>query len=459
MNDYPLDDPTLVDRYLHQLCGVAPANKLRYGYVLRQFQAFVNGPQAESALSLETLRRWLQNRRAVWPVDTLIHRLRIVDRFLDWLALGQQLPSHPLAVLRETYGRHNRRRIVHALLNAAPQQALDHLRPLPRFASHLGMAMQAHLARMRTLGYRYEREEHHLLRFDRYLQTRLEASAQPLDVLVGEWVALAANPILKQQRLGMGRALARSLRRMDATVADIRLDRALMREATHHQRSPYIYSEDDIRHLLHTARHWLSPCASLRPLTLEAMLTLAYGAGLRLGEFVHLRRGDLDLPHATLEIRETKFFKSRRLPLAPTVMTTLRRYVAARRQIGASEAADAALFWNEQKRRGYAVVTVEHLLTQVIRQTALKPARGRRGPRVHDLRHTFVVHRMLAWYREGVDPQQRLHHLATWLGHKDIHSTLVYLTITHDLLQEASQRFHAYGAQALQGEGGGASCH
>jgi site-specific recombinase XerD len=257
----------------------------------------------------------------------------------------------------------------------------------------------------------------------------------------------------------MGRALARSLRRTDVTVADVPPDRSLVRAAEHFQRPPYIYSEDDIRHLLHTARQLPSPCASLRPLTLEAMLTLAYGAGLRLGELVRLTLGDLDLQHATIEIRETKFFKSRRLPLAATVMTTLRRYVAARRQAGAAEAAAAALFWHEQKRRGYALVTVEHLLTQVIRQTGLKPARGRRGPRVHDLRHTFVVHRMLAWYREGIDPQPRLHHLATWLGHKDINSTLVHLTITQELLQEASQRFHTYGAHALQGQGGGASCH
>jgi integrase/recombinase XerD len=363
MNDYQLDDPTLVDRYLHQLSGVQPANKARYGAVLRQFQVFVNGAPGESILSLETLRQWLQNRRAVWPLDTLIHRLRIVDRFLDWLALSQQLPGHPLAVLRETYGRHNRGAMVRALLSAEPQQALEQLRPWPRFASHLGPAMQVHLTRMRTLGYRYEREEYHLLRFDRYLQTRTDASAQPLDVLVGEWAALAANPILTQQRLGMGRALARSLHRTDATVADIPLDRSLVRAATHQQRSPYIYSEDDIRDLLTTARQWASPCAPLRPLTLEAMLTLAYGAGLRLGELVRLTRGDLDLQHATIEIRQTKFFKLRRLPLAATIMTTLQRYVAARRQVGASEAADAALFWNEQKRQGYALVTAEHLLT------------------------------------------------------------------------------------------------
>jgi site-specific recombinase XerD len=66
---------------------------------------------------------------------------------------------------------------------------------------------------------------------------------------------------------------------------------------------------------------------------------------------------------------------------------------------------------------------------------------------------------MLAWYREGIDPQQRLHHLATWMGHKDINSTLVYLTITQELLQEASQRFHTYGAQVLQSTIGESSCH
>jgi hypothetical protein len=66
---------------------------------------------------------------------------------------------------------------------------------------------------------------------------------------------------------------------------------------------------------------------------------------------------------------------------------------------------------------------------------------------------------MLGWYREGIDPQQRLHHLATWMGHKDINSTLVYLTITQELLHEASQRFHRYGAQAIQATIGESSCH
>jgi integrase len=98
------------------------------------------------------------------------------------------------------------------------------------------------------------------------------------------------------------------------------------------------------------------------------------------------------------------------------------------------------------------------LLVGVLRRAKLKPAPGRVGPRVHDLRHAFVASRMLAWYRDGINPQSHLPYLATYLGHKDINSTLVYLTITQDLLHQASERFRVRGAQLLQTltEGGNA---
>jgi len=284
--------------------------------------------------SVEDIRHWLRTRAAVWSLEMLLHRLRIIDRFLDWLVLTAQLPSNPLAELQHRYGRRQRRAIVCALLSADPQSALKRLRPLARFGSHLGSAMQDHLHRMRTLGYRYERDEQHLVRFDQYLQTRWDAPHQPLPVLGEAWVALAPNPILKQQRLFMGRALARSLRGSDPTIAEIPVEPGLLRPAKQQQHTPHIYSAAEIRRLLLTARR-SSPLAPLRPQTLEAMLTLAYGAGLRLGELVRLTLGDLDLAQATIEIRETKFFKSRRLPLSPTVMTALQQYLTARRQLGA----------------------------------------------------------------------------------------------------------------------------
>jgi integrase len=131
-------------------------------------------------------------------------------------------------------------------------------------------------------------------------------------------------------------------------------------------------------------------------------------------------------------------------------MVALHDYLDARRRAGAPIQASAGLFWHQQPAGQYAYSTIGALLTGVFRRAGLKPPTGSVGPRIHDLRHAFVANRMLTWYREGINPQSRLPYLATYLGHKDINSTLVYLTITQELLQQASDRFHAFAAQALQ---------
>ena len=90
------------------------------------------------------------------------------------------------------------------------------------------------------------------------------------------------------------------------------------------------------------------------------------------------------------------------------------------------------------------------MLTDVLRRAGVKPARGAVGARIHDLRHSMVGHRMRDWYKAGINPQSRLPYLATYLGHKDIRSTLVYLNITPELLHEASERYRKNGAAALR---------
>lgn len=165
---------------------------------------------------------------------------------------------------------------------------------------------------------------------------------------------------------------------------------------------------------------------------------------------------DLRLEEESLEIRESKFFKSRRLPLKPSVVNVLKRYLTERAMAGLSQDADAPLFCHG--RGGYSFMAAERLLRRVIRAAGLKPEPGPRGPRVHDLRHTFVVHRMLEWYRQGINPESKLPYLSTYLGHRGIHSTLVYLTITQELLGLANERFRALGVSALgapQGESHG----
>jgi integrase len=184
------------------------------------------------------------------------------------------------------------------------------------------------------------------------------------------------------------------------------------------------------------------------------MLLLAYCAGLRLGEIVSLTVGDVHVDEATIEIRDTKFFKSRRLPLAPSVIAALRIYLVARQKAGAPIKPSAGLFWHHQAAGRYSHVMAGKLLVRVLRRSGLKPEHGKVGPRVHDLRHSMVVHRMLQWYRSGINPQSHLPYLTTYLGHKDINSTLIYLTITQELLQQASERFRKASAETLRAAGG-----
>jgi integrase len=179
------------------------------------------------------------------------------------------------------------------------------------------------------------------------------------------------------------------------------------------------------------------------------MAALTYCAGLRVGELARLRLGDVHLEDDSVEIHNTKFFKSRRLPLTPSVMRVLQQYLAARERAGAPLTRESGLFWSPCTHATYSYVQIRALLTALLRYAGLKPARGRRGPRVHDLRHAFVLNRMLVWYRNGTNPQAHLPYLATYLGHQDISSTLIYLTQTEELQRHANERFRQWRKQAV----------
>jgi site-specific recombinase XerD len=160
-----------------------------------------------------------------------------------------------------------------------------------------------------------------------------------------------------------------------------------MRQRVHpQQRKPYVFSDEEIHRLLDAALSFPSPKAPLRPVCLYTMVALAYCAGLRLGEIVALTLADVSLQDGTIEIRETKFFKHRRLPLAAGVVAALKNYLVARQQAGAPTNPDSALFWNQRLRQRYSYGGVGILLAETLRRAGLKPDRGRIGPRIHDLR-------------------------------------------------------------------------
>jgi integrase len=383
---------------------------------------------------------------------------RLVNRFLEWLVANGHLECNPLADLRASYSPRGITPVVRALLRPDPDVALEAIRPLPRFASHLGPLLREHVALMKSLGYRYHTVQSRLARFDRFLQTRPDLESEPLKVLVREWANSALTPQHAMDCVDTGRVIAKALQRSGVPVEPPESPRGLRSAVRRNQRRPYIYTPDEVAKLLKIASAFPSPRAPLRPVALYTMIVLAYCAGLRLGEIVRLKVQDIDLETASISVRDTKFFKARMVPVTTTVMTALSAYLRARLLAGAPADSGSALFWNVQTSRGYSQIRVSKLLVQVLRDSGLKPLPGHAGPRVHDLRHALAVNRMTAWYRDGINPQVHLPYLAAYLGHTSIKSTLVYLTTTQELLQQASERFEVFGARNLGESAGGESC-
>lgn len=208
------------------------------------------------------------------------------------------------------------------------------------------------------------------------------------------------------------------------------------------KRLPYLFDLTTARRLLAVASNLPdTPKGPQRALVYETVFALLYGLGLRVGEVARLTVGDVDFTRNILCIRETKFSKNRWVPFGPNMANRLRRYCDQR--YGVKIEAEMPLFSFTQGRHIHPC-TISQTFHKLVPQLELQLPPGVAPPRVHDLRHSFAVGTLLRWYREGVDPNRRLIHLATFLGHVDPNSTAVYLTITDELLREAAQRFHAF---------------
>jgi site-specific recombinase XerD len=214
-------------------------------------------------------------------------------------------------------------------------------------------------------------------------------------------------------------------------------------------RTPHIYSECELKRLLAAAPDATRGRSHIDADTLRTFILLLYGAGLRRGEGLRLTIDDVDLTQSLIQIRETKFFKTRIVPISAELSTVLRPLVVKRRRDAGNGA--AALF---AKRDGspLSIGAIKTTFKRLRRHAGLeREGDARNQPRLHDLRHTAAVHRVIAWYRSGADLNDLLPKLATYLGHKDLSGTQHYLTMTEELLAEASRRFETYARRTRRG--------
>lgn len=207
---------------------------------------------------------------------------------------------------------------------------------------------------------------------------------------------------------------------------------------------PYIYSQAELRRLLDSTGSYQRYRSRLEPSTVRTILLLMYGAALRTSEAISLTIRDVDLANAVLTVRDSKFFKSRLIPLGLKTVQVLTEY-AHRRDISGYRQEPAALFFLRRDAKRVDIDTLEHAFQRIRAHAGLRrDGGGRCQPRLHDLRHTSAVHRLTSWYREGRDVQKLLPQLSVYMGHTHLAATQVYLTMTPELLHEASLRFERY---------------
>jgi len=211
---------------------------------------------------------------------------------------------------------------------------------------------------------------------------------------------------------------------------------------------PHIFSDAQILQLLKAAaRLPVEPRSPLRPEVFRLAIVLLYCTGMRRGELVRLTLADYDPQERTLLIRESKFHRSRYVPLAGDVIDELNVYLATRRQRGLPVLADSPLLWNcHGQGRPYTGAGLWQGLHALFQAADVRKADGM-VPRVHDFRFTFAVQTLLRWYRSGIDVQAKLPLLSRYMGHVSVESTEYYLPWIPELALAASNQFcRHYGA-------------
>jgi len=309
------------------------------------------------------------------------------------------------------------------------------------FQSFLAAFLSQFVQYKRALNRKYHTDAENLRLFDRYIHNRDIAEWQAIDASVIDDF-LMSRPRMSPPRYNQ---LLGGLRRFFAFATMQEWIQCSPVKATPRSitgtRIPYLFDLNTAKRLLAVARSLPErPRTRHRGLVYETVFALLYGLGLRVGEVVRLKLADADLTQDTLLIRDTKFSKTRIVPLGPNLAQRLKRYIEQRH--GISPDPELPLF-SYTKRGCMNTTGISMTFHDLVPKLELHIPPGVSSPRLHDLRHSFAVATLLRWYREGIDPNCKLMSLSTFLGHVDPNSTAVYLTITEDLLHEAAQRFHA----------------
>ena len=310
----------------------------------------------------------------------------------------------------------------------------------PQYTLHSPLAslMEKFIQEKQACGYRYHTARGILACFDRFLCGQTMDGCELPRALSWRWLAKQPHESANTQRarISVVRQFAMYMCKLGYR-ADVP-DRALAAKPSF-RFMPRIFTRAEVQQLFHAVDR-LKPVAlsPQRHLIMPEVFRLLYGCGFRINEVLHLRVADVDLSHGVLTVREAKSGKDRLVPPALPLMQRLGAYAA---NLG-PRPSDAYFFPSPRGGR-VSHAAVYWLFRELLLRCGISHGGRGKGPRVHDLRHTFAVHTLQRWYHEGADLDAKLPVLATYLGHQSLDGTQDYLHLTAELFPEIIGRSNA----------------
>jgi integrase/recombinase XerD len=311
----------------------------------------------------------------------------------------------------------------------------------PVFSSRLAPVFSRYVDLKRSLGRSFDAPSRTLQSLDRFLYNH-SATYSDLNAAAFEaWCHTHEHVASGVRRIRMLDVRSFCLYRRRAEAQCFVPD--LSSFPAYHQRiKPYIFSEAEVAKLLVAASSLeRKPSSPVRPEVIRLGIALLFTTGIRRGELLALRLGDYNQHESTLHIRETKFYKSRLLPINDSIAEEIDRCLCARTRRKLPVSSDTALIWNASWGGGaYSGTSLRLCFRSLLERCDIVTPTGKL-PRIHDARHSFAVNALLRWYRAGVDVEAKLPLLATYLGHGSAVSTHYYLHLIEPLRTAASKRF------------------
>ena len=310
------------------------------------------------------------------------------------------------------------------------------------FYSPIAPLIKQFIQEKRACGRQYNEAPKILNHFDQFLcQTTLREMALPED-LVLIWLEKfpKEQASTHQRRIGLVRQLASMMVRLGYPAYIVPVQFGTPRDYTF---SSYIFTREEIGKLIHAADQIKSTARTpWRHLVIPEVFRLLYSCGFRVNEVLNLRVGDVDLTQGVITVRKAKHDKDRLVPPAMNMVERLRVYSEQIANILLERQTDDAFFFPSSGQTAWCASGIYFEFRKLLYQCDIPHAGRGKGPRVHDLRHTFAVHRLIQWYEEGADLNAKLPLLVTYLGHQDFTGTQKYLHLTAELFPNLTERMN-----------------